>query len=61
MPTQQDMQISLDDARFFCEKISQIVRGQPEHEQNLEEVRRARVEKQRGRPTKVKRTPRKPK
>ena len=40
MPTQQDMQTSLGDARFFCREISKIVRGLPEHEQNLEEVRR---------------------
>ena len=40
MPTQRDMQISLDDAGFFCEKIDEIVRGQPEQQQNLELVRR---------------------
>ena len=40
MPTQRDMQVSLDDARFFCEKIGQIVRGQSEQEQDLKVVHR---------------------
>ena len=34
------MQVSLDDARFFCEKIGQIVRGQSEQEQDLKVVHR---------------------
>jgi len=39
MPTQQDMQTSLNDARFFCTKIRQIV-SVSEPEQDLEKVRR---------------------
>ena len=40
MPTEEYMQISVDDARFFCEHINRIVRGQSEGQWDLEEVRR---------------------
>lgn len=38
-PTLSDMRTSLEDARFFYEKLGPIIRG-PEHEQDLELIRR---------------------
>ncbi len=39
MTPEDDMRITLEDARFFCERIDKLVRG-PEHEQDLKAVRR---------------------
>ena len=36
---EKDMQITLEDAQFFCEKIDTLVRG-TEHEQDLKAIRR---------------------
>lgn len=38
-PTELDMRTSLEDARFFYQKLDSIVRG-PEHEQDLQLIRR---------------------
>ena len=39
MPTLQDMKTSLDDARFFCNKLEPIIRG-PQQAQDLQAIRR---------------------
>ncbi len=39
MATLQDMNTSLEDARFFCEKLQPIIRG-PEQTQDLQVIRR---------------------
>ena len=39
MPTISDMEVSLDDARFFNEKIQTIVRG-PQQGHDLDVIRR---------------------
>jgi hypothetical protein len=38
-PTAQDMQTSLDDARFFYQLMEPVVRG-PEHQQDIQIIRR---------------------